>query len=91
MKTMSLNLKALYEKNGTSTRYGHSVEYYKDNNNEHYDLKTKGFDLVGHNGEIFDVVEIDEENNKVRLVNHDGIEDMIIILSFDEYAICRWY
>ena len=90
METVSLSFKELYKENGAETKHGHYIDFYSCDDEEYYDLKTQGFDLVACDGELFDLVEIDEKNDKVKLINHDGENDMMILLSLDEYVICKF-
>jgi hypothetical protein len=90
MKTVSLSFKELYKENGAETKYGHHIDFYSCDDEEYYDLKTQSLGLVACDGELFDLVEIDEKNDKVKLINHDGENDTIILLSIDEYGICNF-
>lgn len=90
MKTVCLSFKELYKENGANTKYGYYIDFYSCDDNEYYDLKTQNFALLCCDGERFDVIEIDKKNDKVKLINHDGEDDMIILLSLDEYGICKF-
>lgn len=92
METVCLSFKNLYKENGSNTKYGHYIDFYSDGDTgeEYYDLKTEGFNMMACDGELFDPIEIDKDNDKVKLINHEGENDMIILLSIDEYDICMF-
>lgn len=85
-----ISIKALYDKYGECLNFCGINRIVNDKNNSNYDIYElyNGFDkLVCMDGEGCTIINIDNNNESVKLVNKNGETDEVFSLSFDEYKM----
>lgn len=90
MGTVHISFKNLYEANGMYLKKGGYIDFYKDGDDEYYDLRKDCLDedndydiLLACDGEEFEIAR--EYGDNIVLVSVDG--DCILYLTKEEYEI----